>query len=118
MDDYNQGVDPQTVEDSLAKLVHRMPAMAEGYFRGGWSGLFTVTPDWHPVLDRVAGVEGLFCAVGFSGHGFKLSPMIGQCMAEMVTQGPASTLDVTSLRSSRFEEGRQLTSRYRYNVLA
>ncbi len=118
VDDYNQGVDPQTVEDSLAKLTHRMPAMAEGYFRGGWSGLFTVTPDWHPVLDRVAGVEGLFCAVGFSGHGFKLSPMIGQCMAEMITQGHASTLDVTPLRSSRFEEGRQLTSRYRYNVLA
>ena len=43
VDDYNQGVDPQTVEDSLAKLTHRMPAMAEGYFRGGWSGLFTVT---------------------------------------------------------------------------
>ena len=44
--------------------------------------------------------------------------MIGQSMAEMVTQGEASTLDVTSLRSSRFEEGRMLTSRYRYNVLA
>ena len=39
-------------------------------------------------------------------------------MAEMITQGQASTLDVTPLRSSRFEEGRQLTSRYRYNVLA
>ena len=118
VDDYNQGVDPQTVEESLAKLAHRMPAIADGYFRGGWSGLFTVTPDWHPVLDSVKGAEGLFCAVGFSGHGFKLAPMIGQTMAEFVTQGSASTIDISPLRASRFEEGRELTSRYRYNVLA
>ncbi len=118
VDDYSQGVDLETVKDSMAKLVHRMPAIADGYFRGGWSGLFTITPDWHPVLDRVPGVDGLFCAVGFSGHGFKLGAMVGQLMAEMITQGQASTIDISPLRASRFEEGRLLTSRYRYNVLA
>ncbi len=118
VDDYSQGVDPETVKDSMAKLVHRMPAIADGYFRGGWSGLFTITPDWHPVLDRVPGVDGLFCAVGFSGHGFKLGAMVGQLMAEMITQGHASTIDISPLRAARFKEGRQLTSRYRYNVLA
>ena len=102
----------------MTKLVHRMPAMAEGYFRGGWSGLFTITPDWHPIMDRVEAVDGLYCSVGFSGHGFKLSPMIGLCMAEMMTQGQASTLDVSPFRLSRFESGDILTSRYRYNVLA
>ncbi len=115
---YNEGVDPSTVEESMTKLVHRMPAMAEGYFRGGWSGLFTITPDWHPIMDRVEAVDGLYCAVGFSGHGFKLSPMIGLCMAEMMAQGEASTLDVSPFRMSRFQTGDVLTSRYRYNVLA
>lgn len=118
VDDYSQGVDPEIVKDSMAKLVHRMPAIADGYFRGGWSGLFTITPDWHPVLDRVRGVEGLFCAVGFSGHGFKLGAMVGQLMAEMITRSDATTIDISSLRASRFDEGRMLTSRYRYNVLA
>ena len=118
VDDYSQGVDPETVKDSMAKLVHRMPAIADGYFRGGWSGLFTITPDWHPVLDRVPGVDGLFCAVGFSGHGFKLGAMVGQLMAEMITQSDATTIDISPLRASRFDEGRMLTSRYRYNVLA
>ena len=118
VDDYSQGVDPETVKDSMAKLVHRMPAMADGYFRGGWSGLFTITPDWHPVLDRVPGVDGLFCAVGFSGHGFKLGAMVGQLMSEMITQGHTSTIDISPLRATRFDEGRLLTSRYRYNVLA
>ena len=50
VDDYSQGVDPDTVKDSMAKLVHRMPAMADGYFRGGWSGLFTITPTGIPSL--------------------------------------------------------------------
>ena len=117
-DEYNQGVDMSTVEEAFRKLTLRMPAMASALFRGGWSGLFTVTPDWHPVLDRVEGIDGLYCAVGFSGHGFKLSPMVGVAMSEIITQGRATTIDVSMLGLSRFEEGRELTSRYRMNVLA
>ena len=77
-DEYNQGVDARMVERAAAGVAERMPPMSAAQFMGGWSGLFTVTPDWHPVLDKVVeGIDGLFCAVGFSGHGFKLSPMIG-----------------------------------------
>ena len=118
VDSYNEGVDMPEVTEALGKLARRMPAMADSYFRGGWSGLFTVTPDWHPILDRVPGIEGLYCAVGFSGHGFKLSPMIGVTMAELITQGSASSIDINPLRFSRFEEGDLLTSSYRYRVLA
>ena len=117
-DTYNQGVDMDVVPDAFTKLVHRMPAMSQGFFRGGWSGLFTVTPDWHPILDRVEGIQGLFCAIGFSGHGFKLSPMIGLAMAELIVEGRAKTVDISPLRMSRFKEGDLLVSRYRYNVLA
>jgi glycine/D-amino acid oxidase-like deaminating enzyme len=92
--------------------------MVDSFFRGGWSGLFTITPDWHPILDRVPGIEGLYCAVGFSGHGFKLSPAIGQVMAELITQGQATSFNITPLRFQRFAEGDLMTSRYRYRVLA
>jgi sarcosine oxidase subunit beta len=115
---YNEGVDMPAVTEASAKIARRMPPMADSYFRGGWSGLFTITPDWHPILDRVPGIEGLYCAVGFSGHGFKLSPMIGLTMAELITQGSASSIDINPLRFSRFEEGDLLTSSYRYHVLA
>ena len=117
-DTYNQGVDMPELASTMERLVRRMPAMADSYFRGGWSGLFTVTPDWHPILDRVPGVDGLYCAVGFSGHGFKLSPAIGQAMAELITQGQATSIDLAPLRFSRFAEGDLLSSRYRYRVLA
>ena len=117
-DTYNQGVDMPMVEEYTAKLVHRMPAMYEGVFRGGWSGLFTITPDWHPILDQVPDVLGLYCAVGFSGHGFKLAPMVGITMAELVLEGSSKTADISPLRFSRFQEGDLMRSRYRYNVLA
>lgn len=118
VDTYNQGVDMSAVADSMGKLARRMPAMADCYFRGGWSGLFTTTPDWHPILDRVPGIEGLYCAVGFSGHGFKLSPMIGKTMAELIVNGRASSVDISPLRYSRFAEGDLINSSYRYRVLA
>ena len=118
VESYNQGVDMAGVADAMQRLIRRMPQMADSYFRGGWSGLFTITPDWHPILGRVPGVEGLYCAVGFSGHGFKLSPAIGQGMAELIVEGEARVVDLAPLRYSRFAEGDLLSSRYRYKVLA
>ena len=115
---YNQGVDMPVVEQVLRGLVSRMPGMAHALFRGGWSGLFTATPDWHPILDSVEGIEGLYCAVGFSGHGFKLAPVVGKVMAELITQGRTTSLDISALGLRRFSEGKLLGSRYRMRVLA
>lgn len=115
---YNQGVDMPELATAMQRIIRRMPAMSESYFRGGWSGLFDVTPDWHPVVDQAPGIEGLYCAAGFSGHGFKLSPMIGKTMSELIAQGSATSLDITRLRFGRFAEGDLLSSRYRYRVFA
>jgi sarcosine oxidase subunit beta len=116
-DSYNQGVDMPMVERAFANLTKRIPEMSHALFRGGWSGLFTTTPDWHPILDRIDGVDGLYCAVGFSGHGFKESPMIGRSMAELITGGEP-TIDISMLDLKRFAENRELKSRYGMQVLA
>ena len=115
---YNQGVDMTMVEGTFSKLTRRMPGMENALFRGGWSGLFTITPDWHPVMDKVDGVEGLYLSVGFSGHGFKLSPMIGATMAELITEGRATSIDISQLNLARFKRGEYLRSRYAMQVLA
>ncbi len=116
--DYDQSVDMEVVRDAFQKLVRRMPDMSQGFFRGGWSGLFTVSPDWHPILDKVEGIDGLYCAVGFSGHGFKLAPIVGITMSELIMDGRATTIDIAPLRMARFRENDPLRSRYRYSVLA
>lgn len=118
LDNYDEGIDQADAADAMTRLVRRMPAMDQSYYRGGWSGLFTTTPDWHPILDRVPGIEGLFCMVGFSGHGFKLAPAIGQAMSELILDGQATSFDLSPLRFSRFEEDDLVLSRYRYRVLA
>src|SRR2546427_7252050 len=92
-----------TVRDIRTRLAKRFPRMSEAQPRGGWAGAYDVSPDSYPILDRV-GPEGLFVAVGFSGHGFKLSPEVGRLVAEYVATARRPEL-LESLRASRFGEG-------------
>ena len=74
-------------------------------YTNGFAGLYTSTPDRHPIIDQVNGIEGLFVCAGFSGHGFKLAPAAGATMAELVIDGQTSTIDISPLRLSRFATG-------------
>jgi sarcosine oxidase subunit beta len=92
-----------TVRDIRARLAKRFPAMARSQPRGGWAGAYDVTPDSYPILGAV-GPPGLFVAVGFSGHGFKLSPEVGRLLAESIGSGHRPE-DLKALRASRYAEG-------------
>ena len=117
-DGYDQGVDMQMFRGVAERLEQRMPGMSQASFLRGWSGLFTITPDWHPILDKAGQIDGLYVAVGFSGHGFKLAPMVGVTMAELIADGRSTTIDISQLGMDRFASGRLLRSRYGMNVLA
>jgi len=116
--EYNQSVDTDMLVKTQADLARRIPGLPDASFVGGWSGLFTVTPDWHPILSSIEGIEGLYVAIGFSGHGFKLSPMIGQVMSEIILGQESKIVDVSSLGANRFKEGQLMKSRYDMQVLA
>src|SRR6516162_2754826 len=103
-DDYNEAADGPWLPTIRQRVSRRYPAMHRGYGRGGYGALYAITPDWHPILDRLPGIDAAYCAAGFSGHGFKLSPIVGQLMAELVIDGHAKTLDIAPFRVSRFEE--------------
>jgi sarcosine oxidase subunit beta len=110
-DRYKEGVSLDESVDALARVSHRFPALAEGRIARGYAGCFDVTPDWHPVMDQV-GPEGSYVAVGFSGHGFKLSPAVGHMMAALVTEGPGGHPDLPAFRLSRFAEGKPIRGTY------
>jgi len=57
------------------RLQRSMPRLGHGSVRGGWAGLLEGTPDFHPILGPVPGVEGFLLCCGFSGHGFKEAPV-------------------------------------------
>lgn len=117
-DNYNQRPSMDYLEDVWMRLSKRLPGIAEAEFFTGYAGLYTSTPDLHPVIDRVDGIDGLYICTGFSGHGFKLAPAVGTVMAELILEGAASTVDITSLNMNRFDRGVTNTTSYDFKVIA
>jgi sarcosine oxidase subunit beta len=116
-DEYNEAADGKWLPQVRQRLSRRYPAMHRGYGRGGFGALYAITPDWHPIIDKLPGLEGGYCAVGFSGHGFKMSPVVGQLMAELIVDGQAKALDIAALRLARFDENDPVKTPYSYGVM-
>ncbi len=51
---------------------------------------YTMTPDEHFVIDRHPHIPNLVFAAGFSGHGFKFAPAIGEALVDMALRGTSS----------------------------
>ena len=104
-DRYNEATTAAHIERVGERLSQRFPAMRDAGVRRSLAGIYDMTPDDLPVLDRVPGAEGLYCAVGFCGHGFKISPAVGAVMAELMTTGGTLAIDRHPVRFGRFAEG-------------
>ena len=118
--DADAYVDTATHDEIAAAssaILRRFPVMEEGTARSGWAGLYDVTPDSQPVIDRIAGVDGFFCAFGFSGHGFKIAPAVGRIVSELVLDGECRTYDVSIFRHDRFRRGDLHQSGYTYSIV-
>lgn len=69
--------------------------------------LYTITPDEHFIIDSHPEWKNLIFAAGFSGHGFKFAPVIGEALADLLMFGKTS-LPVDFLRvGDRFAAGRR-----------
>ncbi len=103
-DRYDERPDPAFAPAALAALARRMPAMAGATPLWGHAGLYDMTPDAHPIIGAAPGVAGLYLCVGFSGAGFKKGPAVGQCLAELIVAGRATTVDLAPFRPERFAD--------------
>ena len=61
---------------------------ANGASRRMAACMFTNTPDTDFILDRAPGMDGVFVAAGFSGHGFKFCSVIGRILADYCLDRP------------------------------
>jgi sarcosine oxidase subunit beta len=91
-------------------IARRFPIMEHGLSMGGYSGLYDVTPDKQPVLGPIPEYAGLFADFGWSGHGFKHSPVIGDILSDVILHGRSAAYDIMPFRWSRFREGDVLPS--------
>ncbi len=86
------------------RIVSLCPRMSGVRMLRQWGGFYDVSPDANPILDRVPGAEGAFVACGFSGHGFMISPAVGEIMACMLV-GERPPFSPEPYRLSRFDSG-------------
>jgi glycine/D-amino acid oxidase-like deaminating enzyme len=110
-DAYRDGLNFDEKADLLVRAATRFPVLERGAVEKAYAGCFDVTPDWHPVIDEV-GPQGFYVAAGFSGHGFKLSPAIGEMVANLVVDSKKPEDDVHAFRLSRFAECKPIRGTY------
>jgi sarcosine oxidase subunit beta len=101
-DQYDEAADGEWLRSVRPRLSRRFPALHRSYGRGGYGALCAATPDGAPILDRLPGVEGLWCAAGFGGQDVALAPAAGRLLSEMMLGGKADDLDAAPFRLARF----------------
>jgi sarcosine oxidase subunit beta len=111
-DQYDEGVDADQIVHNAELIASRFPVMEHGLSMGGYAGLYDVTLDRQPVLGAIPEYAGLYADFGWSGHGFKHAPVIGDILSDVVLHGRAAGYDLAPFRWSRFREGDLLPSSY------
>lgn len=81
------------------------PPLEQVEFRTHIDGTYDSTPDHQAILGGVDGIEGYYQAVGMSGHGFMMSPAIGEAVAAIVV-GVEPAIDISSLNFRRFQNNK------------
>ncbi|MHB8399812.1 MAG: NAD(P)/FAD-dependent oxidoreductase [Candidatus Limnocylindrales bacterium] len=107
---------PTALEEMVTRVCARVPWMTEGTLRTAHGGQDGITPDQRAILGS-AGPDGFFLACGFSGTGFKTAPAVGACLAELILDGRATTVDIAAYSLDRFAAGRLLVGEHPYGRL-
>lgn len=110
-DDEQGTVSIDYVAEIGMQVATRFPSFETAGLASSWTGVYDVTPDWNPVLGRVPGIEGLTVGFGFSGHGFKLSPVVGRVLAQQAL-GLPTDVSLEPYSIERFDNGRLLVGKY------
>jgi sarcosine oxidase, subunit beta len=95
----------ETTDDWIPALLEiaskRAPRIAETGIRGGWAGLYDMSPDHNAIIGEAETVSRFLYATGFSGHGFLQGPATGELLRDLVLRRPTFA-DITPLAVERF----------------
>jgi len=95
-------VDMLKLATSAQTVTDLFPHLGPIAINRAWAGVEGFMPDQIPVIGPSRTQPGLVHAFGFSAHGFELSPIVGQIVAELVLDG-CSTLPIAPFAVDRFE---------------
>ena len=85
--------------DRVLKVVSELLPGVRGIMTRDGVCMYTMTDDGHFIVDRHPGHPNVVFAAGFSGHGFKFAPVIGEIMADLALDGVTEhTIEFLRLR--------------------
>ena len=100
-----EGFSIETSDDWIPALMEvvqrRVPTISETGIRGGWAGLYEMTPDHNAIIGECADVSRFLYASGFSGHGFLQGPAVGEILRDVYLRRP-SFVDIGPFAVERF----------------
>jgi sarcosine oxidase subunit beta len=111
-----RAADDMHVQAQAERFLRRFPSQQVATLREGFTGIYDCSPDLQPLLGPLPGVPGVFLACGFSGHGFKLSPVVGEMMADTVLGNETAPVDLNFFDPARFMHNRPIVMQYTYSV--
>lgn len=100
---FDTGVDFKFTEQVAQAVESRAPGLSGATVKGGWAGLYEITPDSRPILGEVPGLPRFVNCTGFSGYGIQLSPIAGKLISELIVDGKTRTIEnISQLEIGRF----------------
>lgn len=77
------------INEMRVRLLTFVPALGRGEHRNSRACMYTTTPEEHFVIGRHPkwNDPSIIIACGFSGHGFRFVPAIGEVLADLATDG-------------------------------
>jgi sarcosine oxidase subunit beta len=88
-----------SIQGNWSTAIELLPVVGEQNIARLWCGLEAQSIDDIPLIGQIPGLSGFTIAVGFSGHGFALSPAIGRCIADQMNG--LTTPELNELHPSR-----------------
>ena len=88
-DSIDRQVRSEEIEAMRAFVAPRIPDLP-ATFLAAVTCMYTNTPDEHFVIARHPAHEQVIVACGFSGHGFKFVPVVGEILADLAADGGTS----------------------------
>jgi sarcosine oxidase subunit beta len=103
---FDISTDWNWLDTVVEHAMQRVPSFERLRIRNGWSGLYDTSPDHNSIIGKIPELDNFYVATGFSGHGFQQSPAAGLLISELIVDGQAKTIDISSLGIERFRSGR------------
>jgi len=92
----------ETEIEALRAVVEKYLPGAAGPAQSTLTCTYTLTPDENFIIDGHPEHPGVAIGCGFSGHGFKFTPVIGEALADLAT-GDAPQPGVQFFSADRFK---------------